>query len=128
MSDAEEVVVMGYCFGGAVTLEMARSGMADEAEGYATFHGGLATPEGQGYAGGVPPILVMHGGADQAVPMSEVSGLANELEEAGATYTVEVYSGAPHAFTVKGSDRYQERADLESWEAFTDFLEESLGS
>lgn len=128
MSDAEGVVVMGYCFGGSVALEMARSGMAGEAAGYATFHGGLATPGGQGYAEDVPPILVMHGGADQAVPMSEVSALTSELEEAGATYTIEVYSGAPHAFTVKGSDRYQERADMESWEAFTDFLQENLGN
>ncbi|MDF0602402.1 dienelactone hydrolase family protein [Psychromarinibacter sp. C21-152] len=127
MSEAEGLVVMGYCFGGSVTLEMARSDMAGEAAGYATFHGGLGTPEGQGYGADVPPILVMHGGADQAVPMSEVAALTNELEEAGATYTIEVYSGAPHAFTVKGSSRYQERADMESWEAFSDFLAETVG-
>ena len=30
-------------------------------------------------------------------------------------------------FTEFGSDRYQERADAESWEAFTDFLAEQLG-
>ena len=48
-SDAGPVTVMGYCFGGAAVLEMARSDMAGEAVGYATFHGGLSTPEGQGY-------------------------------------------------------------------------------
>ena len=41
-------VVMGYCFGGAATLEYARSGA--DMKGFATFHGGLATPEGQNYA------------------------------------------------------------------------------
>ncbi|MEY8838187.1 dienelactone hydrolase family protein, partial [Cribrihabitans sp. XS_ASV171] len=37
-SDVDRMVVLGYCFGGAVALEMARSDMADQARGYATFH------------------------------------------------------------------------------------------
>ena len=127
-SSAEELVMMGYCFGGGVTLEMARSDMADEAAGFATFHGSLATPEGQSYDGDEAPILIMHGGADTSVTMEALAALTSELEAEGNTYTAEVYSGAPHAFTVEGSDRYQERADMESWEAFTDFLGETVGS
>ena len=126
-SDAEGLAVMGYCFGGAVTLEMARSDMAGEAQGFASFHGGLTTPEGQEWSGEVAPILIMHGGADSSVTMEHVAALTGELEAAGATYTLEVYSGAPHGFTEFGSDRYQERADEESWDAFTDFLAERLG-
>lgn len=125
-SDVDEMVVMGYCFGGAVALEMARSEMADMASGYATFHGGLSTPEGQSWDGDEPPILVLHGGADSSISMADVATFANELEESGNTYTIEVYSGAPHAFTVFGSDRYQERADTKSWAAFSGFLEERL--
>jgi len=127
-SSAENLVVSGYCFGGAVVLEMARSEMAGEAAGYATFHGGLTTPEGQGWTGDEPPLLIMHGGADTSITMQDVAILSGELEEAGIDYTIEVYSGAPHAFTVIGSDRYQERADEESWDAFGDFLSERLGS
>ncbi|MBT8424350.1 MAG: dienelactone hydrolase family protein [Silicimonas sp.] len=121
-----DTVVIGYCFGGAVALEMARSDMAGEAVGYATFHGGLSTPEGQGYSADTPPIAVYHGGADTSITMEDVAALANELEQAGSTYTIEIYSNAPHAFTVLGSDRYQERADMESWEGFKDFLNETL--
>lgn len=126
-SDAEGVVAMGYCFGGAVTLEMARNGLAEDAAGYATFHGGLSTPEGQSWPDDVPPLLILHGGADTSITMQDVATLSQELEGAGATYTIEVYSGAPHAFTVLASDPYQERADRESWEAFSEFLEERLG-
>lgn len=125
-SSAGEVVVMGYCFGGAVALEAARSGVVDDAAGFATFHGGLSTPDGQSWPEGVAPLLIMHGGADSSVTMEDVTALWGELEEAGATYTIEIYADAPHAFTVKGSDRYQERADKESWEAFSDFLAEQL--
>ncbi len=121
-SDVAQMVVMGYCFGGAVALEMARSEMADTASGYATFHGGLTTPEGQTWQGDEPPVLVMHGGADSSIKMEDVATLATELEGAGTTYTIEVFSGAPHAFTVFGSDNYQERADVASWESFNRFL------
>ncbi|GGY02966.1 dienelactone hydrolase [Litchfieldella qijiaojingensis] len=123
---AHNTVVMGYCFGGAVVLELARSGKIDGIRGYATFHGGLATPEGQSYSSDTAPILIAHGGADSSITMSDVAALSEELEAAGVTYEIQVYSGAPHAFTVFGEDRYQERADQQSWAAFSDFLETYL--
>lgn len=119
-------VVMGYCFGGAAALEMARSGQASGVAGYTSFHGGLATPDGQSYPADTPPLLIAHGGADTAITMDEVAGLSKELEAIGVPYEIQVYSGAPHAFTVFGSDRYRERADRESWQAFQDFLAEQL--
>jgi dienelactone hydrolase len=125
-SGTDELVVTGYCFGGAVALEMARSDMSDTASGYVTFHGGLATPEGQSWGEDEPPVLVLHDGADTSITMQDVATFATELEAAGTTYTLEVYSGAPHAFTVFGSNRYQERADAASWEAFSNFLNERV--
>ncbi len=124
---AEDAVVMGYCFGGAAVLELARSGKAENVHGYATFHGGLSTPKGQSYSSDTAPILVAHGGADSSITMDDVATLSEELEAANVTYEIEVYSGAPHAFTVIGSDRYQERADRKSWNAFKTFLEHNLG-
>jgi dienelactone hydrolase len=123
---AAPAVVMGYCFGGAAVLEMARSGQAEEVAGYATFHGGLATPEGQSYPASTPPLLIAHGGADTAITMDEVADLSKELEVGGLTYQIEVYSGAPHAFTVFGSQAYRETADRQSWQAFQDFLASTL--
>ncbi|MDZ7851774.1 MAG: dienelactone hydrolase family protein [Halomonas sp.] len=123
---AQPTVVMGYCFGGAVVLELARSGEAQDVAGYATFHGGLATPEGQSYNSDTAPILIAHGGADQSISLDDVASLGEELEAAGATYEIQIYSGAPHAFTVFGSDRYQQRADEKSWAAFLGLLDEVL--
>ncbi|MGQ4880511.1 dienelactone hydrolase family protein [Billgrantia sp. LNSP4103-1] len=123
---AESVVIMGYCFGGAVALEIARSGEAEDVAGYASFHGGVATPEGQEWPEEVPPLLIAHGGADENVTMEDVAAVVEELEAIEATYEVEIYSGAPHGFTVFGDERYQERADEKSWEAFRSLLEEVL--
>jgi dienelactone hydrolase len=121
-SGAAKTVVIGYCFGGAAALELARSGKAEGVSGYVSFHGGLKTPEGQSFPSSTPPILIAHGGADASVSMEDVAALSKELERAGVPYEIQVYSGAPHGFTHFGSDRYQKRADEHSWNAFVDFL------
>jgi len=121
-----KAVIMGYCFGGAAVLELARSGKATDISGYATFHGGLKTPESQTYVKSTPPILVAHGGADKAIPMGQVAQLSKELEAAGVMYKMQIYSGAPHAFTVFGSPRYRKVADTQSWAAFGNFLKTNL--
>jgi dienelactone hydrolase len=120
--DAARTVAMGYCFGGAAVLEFARSGA--DLDGFVSFHGGLATPEGQSYADTKGKVLILHGTADTAVPMTDFAALAAELEEQAIPHEMITYSGAPHAFTVFGSDRYREDADMKSWKRFTEFLEE----
>ncbi len=117
-------VVMGYCFGGAAVLEFARSGAA--MKGFVTFHGGLKTPEGQDYANTKGKVLVLHGTADSAITMDQFAALANELEQHGVAHEMITYSGAPHAFTVFGSQRYRKEADEKSWKRFTEFLEDTI--
>ncbi|WP_346797957.1 dienelactone hydrolase family protein [Halomonas sp. Bachu 37] len=123
---AEATVVMGYCFGGTAALEFARWGEAENIQGYTSFHGGLDIPEGQEYGDDTAPIFVAHGGADEMVSMEDVAQLATNLEERGITYEIGVYSGAPHAFSVFGSDAYHERADQRSWDTFMEFLGEIM--
>ncbi|MFC3150579.1 dienelactone hydrolase family protein [Litoribrevibacter euphylliae] len=122
--NTNNAVAMGYCFGGAAVLEWARTG--DALKGFATFHGGLATPEGQSYQDTQGKILVMHGSADTAITMDQFAALTNELEAAGINHEMITYSGAPHAFTVFGSSRYRKDADKKSWARFTGFLESEL--
>ena len=117
-------VAMGYCFGGAAVLEFARSGA--DLKGFATFHGGLKTPEGQDYSGTKGSVLILHGTADANTTMDQFADLAAELEQAGIAHEMITYSGAPHAFTVFGSDRYRKDADEKSWQRFSDYLKETL--
>lgn len=117
-------VVMGYCFGGAAVLEFARSGA--DMKGFVTFHGGLQTPAGQDYAKAKGQLLILHGTADANITMDHFAALANELEQNGVAHEMITYGGAPHAFTVFGSDRYREDADQKSWRRFKEFLAETL--
>ena len=117
-------VVMGYCFGGAAVLEYARSGA--DMKGFVTFHGGLGTPEGQDYSQAKGDYLILHGSADTSITIDQFTALASELEQAGITHEMITYSGAPHAFTVFGSDRYREDADRKSWKRFGEYLQKVL--
>ncbi len=123
-ADVGNAIAMGYCFGGAAVLEWARSGA--DLKGFATFHGGLKTPEGQDYSKARGKILIMHGTADSAITMDQFAGLANELEATGIDHEMITYGGAKHAFTVFGGSRYQEAADKKSWKRFTEFLADTL--
>jgi dienelactone hydrolase len=120
----DNAVAMGYCFGGAAVLELARSGA--DLKGFVTFHGGLATPEGQDYGAARGSLLILHGTADANIGMDQFAALAVALEKNGVRHEMITYGGAPHAFTVFESDRYREAADRKSWQRFTAFLAETL--
>jgi len=123
-ANIEKAVAFGYCFGGAAVLELARSGA--DLKGFATFHGGLKTPQGQNYTKTRGKILIMHGSADKAITMDQFSDLAKELESTRIAHEMITYGGAQHAFTVFGGKRYQEVADKKSWKLFTQFLADTL--
>lgn len=123
-ADTTQAIAMGYCFGGAAVLELARSGA--ELKGFASFHGGLTTPEGQNYKNTKGKVMVFHGTADKMITMDDVAQLAKELETAQVPHEIISYGGAPHAFTVFGSDRYDETADKNSWARFLSFLTHTI--
>mgnify|MGYP006271353083 CR=1 FL=1 len=126
--DPNRVVAIGYCFGGAAALEMARAGA--DVDGYGVFHGGLETPEGQDYSQTQGKILILHGADDPVAPMETVAQLAQELTAAGVDFDMEIYGGAQHSFTEWSADRdgarYNPEADLKSWDALLSFLNETL--
>jgi len=120
----DNAVAAGYCFGGAAVLEMARSGA--DLKGFVSFHGGLDLPPGQDYTKVRGSVLILHGTADSSVSMNDFAALAVALETAAVSHEMITYSGAPHAFTVFGSDRYRQDADQKSWRRFCDYLAATL--
>jgi len=123
-ANVTNAIGIGYCFGGAALLEMAR--MGTPLKGFASFHGGLATPSGEDYKQTKGFVLILHGTADESVSMDEFTTLAKELEKTGVKHEMIAYSGAPHAFSVFGTERYREDADKKSWRRLVEFLDETL--
>ena len=121
-SKTDKFAAMGYCFGGSASLELARA--ETDVKGFASFHGGLGTPEGQNYSKTKGKIIIFHGTADTAITMDDFANLAKELETAKVPNEMITYGGAPHSFTVFGSPAYREEADTQSWKRFLAFLQE----
>ena len=123
--DNNRVAAIGYCFGGAMALHMARIGMPLKAS--VSFHGALGSFHQPGPGEVRSSILVCHGEADAMVSMDDVAAFKTEMDAANADYVVNVYPDAPHGFTSREADRngekygipvgYQEQADVASWDA-----------
>ncbi len=132
-ADTSKAAAIGYCFGGAMVLNMARLG--ENLAGVVSFHGNLV---------GVPPvkdllkakILVCHGEADPFIKPEEVALFKKQLDDIGASYTFKSYPGALHAFTnpdatangekFKLPIKYDAAADSASWQDMKAFLRDVL--
>jgi dienelactone hydrolase len=131
-TDPAKIAAIGYCFGGAVVLQMARLGA--DLDGVASFHGTLS-PQGPPAQPGVfkAKALVLHGADDALVPAAQVAAFKKEMDAAGVDYTFIAYPGAQHAFTNPAATErgkaldmplaYDEAADNQSWAALQKFLD-----
>lgn len=124
-----KIAMMGYCFGGTVSLELARSGAP--LRGVVSFHGGLSTPDPGDARQIKAKILALHGADDPYVPMEEVQTFQKEMRDANVDWAMISYGGAVHSFTnpAAGADNskgaaYHEKADQRSWGAMRQFFEE----
>ena len=129
-ADTSKIAAIGYCFGGAMVLNMARLG--ESLDGVVSFHGNLV---------GVPAdksllkakILVCHGADDQFVKADEVATFKKQMDSIGADYTFKQYTGATHAFSNPAATEmgkrfnipiaYNSAADSASWNEMKDFFE-----
>jgi dienelactone hydrolase len=132
-ADANNIVVIGYCFGGTGALEAARAGF--NVKGVVSFHGGIGKDTARANSAIKTRVLVLHGADDPYVPQKEIDSFISEMKEAKADWQMVYFSNAVHAFTEKaaGNDNskgaaYNEKADKRSWEYFSDFLTEIFNS
>jgi len=130
--DSERIGAIGYCFGGAVVLGMARSGM--DLDLVASFHGALQAPSEPTPKGQIKArVLVFHGAADPLVPPEAVAAFKKDMEGADAAFELIEYEGAKHAFTNPDADKkgmealaYDADADALSWLRLLEVLEEVI--
>ena len=130
--DSGKTAAIGYCFGGAMVLHMARIGMPLKA--VASFHGALGSFHTAEPGSIKAKILVAHGGADSMVTMDDLAGFKAEMDAAQADYEATVYPGAKHGFSNPQADingpkygldlAYQETADQDSWQAMQKLFNE----
>ena len=98
----DDIGAIGFCFGGATVLELARSGA--ELAGVASFHGALNTSDPAAAGEIKTPVLVMNGADDSFVSAAEIDGFEAEMRVAGADWQFVNYGGAVHCFAEPDED------------------------
>jgi dienelactone hydrolase len=127
--DTTRLAAMGYCFGGTVALELARSGA--DLRGAVSVHGNLDTPDLSMAKAIKGTILVLHGANDPYVPAEQVKNFQDEMRKAEVDWYMISFGNAVHSFTKPeaGDDpsdgqAYNAKADARSFEAMKDFYAE----
>jgi carboxymethylenebutenolidase len=120
---AEQIAVMGFCYGGRTALLYSLHNPQTAATGI--FYGMTpTTPEQLRTLNG--PVLGIFGGADSSIPLAEVAELEANLAAAGVPHTFRVFDGQPHAFVTGMEAIRAGGAPGEAWDLLLSFLAESL--
>ena len=125
--DVNKVAAIGYCFGGLVVLDLARSGT--ELNGVVSFHGLLMGSE-IAKDGIRSKILVLHGERDPMVPLDMVDKFQKEMTQANADWQLHSYGNTYHAFTNPEANdaslgtQFNKDSNNRSWQSMNNFFDE----
>lgn len=128
--DRERIAALGYCFGGAMVLHMARVGT--DLDAVISYHGSLGTQTPAKPGAVKARVLVFTGEADPMVTPEQVQAFEHEMTAANAYYELVSYSNVKHSFTNPDADalgrqfnlplEYNAQADASSWRRTQAFL------
>ena len=130
-ANADNIVAIGYCFGGTGVLEAARGHL--NVKGVVSFHGGLGKDASRSTEPITAKVLICHGADDPNVKAEEITAFQQEMRDTKADWQMIYYANAVHSFTnpEAGNDNskgaaYNPVAAKRSFEHLQLFLSEVL--
>ena len=122
--DVPRVGVLGWCFGGTVTMRTALNMPALVNAAVIYYGQPELNPEQLEQLD--MPILALFGGKDESIPLSRVDSFETALQRVDVEAEVHVYNEAGHAFANPSGDNYVASAATDAWQRTVQFLEEHL--
>ena len=127
--DAELIGAIGFCFGGAVSIRMARGGA--DLDGVVAFHSSL--PLQPAITNMKASVLVINGSQDSFLKPETVGSFSSQMVAGNVDFTYMNLAGIKHSFTNKRADefskkfsipnlQYNRQADERSWSAMQKFF------
>ena len=128
--DTGRIAAIGFCFGGMMALELARSG-ADIVASIG-FHSTLSTPDPADAQAIKGKVLALIGADDPGVDAGQRADFEAEMRAARVDWQLHVYGGVVHSYTDPAADargrpealRYDARADARSWASMLALFDE----
>jgi len=131
-TDRDKLAAIGYCFGGTLSLELARGGA--DLKAAVGFHAGLGTTRPEDARAITGKVLALIGADDPIVPHEQRRAFEEEMTAGGVDWQLVVYGGAVHSFTNERAANidlpgieYHEPTDRRSWQAMLDLFAEVFG-
>jgi dienelactone hydrolase len=132
-ADPGRVAAIGYCFGGVLSLELARTGA--DLRAVVGFHPGYLPPRTADPERNIRASILMCSGTEDPFATPELRmGFEAEMREAGvADWRMELYGGVGHSFTNPEAGQfgmpgvaYNDLADRRSWQSMLRLFDEVL--
>jgi dienelactone hydrolase len=129
--DLSRLAAIGFCFGGAAVLDLARTGSAVKA--VVAFHGDLSSNDPASAAKIKARVLAMNG-SDDTFTMPQVPEFTEGMKRDPADWQFVEIGHAVHCFTeteataTSGNCRYDAKAAARSYRMMRDWLTESFAS
>ncbi len=93
--DREHIALLGFSLG--AYLSLANSAIDPRVKAVVEFFGGMPK-EMNLFMRRLCPVLILHGDADQTIPVEEAYQLQKLLEKKGIPYEIKIYPGVGHGF------------------------------
>ncbi len=122
--NAENIGVIGWCFGGGWSLKTALA-QPEKIDATVIYYGQLVTDAEQ-LKELQMPVLGIFGAEDEGIPPEQVNEFESALNKAGVTNSIHIYEGADHAFANPSGTRYEKEAAEDAWQKTITFFKEHL--
>ncbi len=122
--NAPRVGVVGWCFGGAMSLQAALA-LPKELDATVIYYGRLVEDRAA-LTKLEMPILGFFGGQDDGIPLEQVRAFEQTLKDLGKEVEIHVYENAGHAFANPTGNNYDAGAAEDSWARTLAFFKENL--
>lgn len=132
--DPSRLASIGYCMGGTVSLELARSGLdhTQHLKAIVPFHAGTLLAKNEADNANIKgAVAIMHGHDDKFIPEGDLEKFHGQMKQAGIDYAVHSFGNAVHSFTNPDADsfkipgvKYNKQADERSWGSMLKLFEE----
>jgi carboxymethylenebutenolidase len=120
--NGSRIASLGWCFGGAQSLQLALNSEEHPLSATVIYYGNLVN-DTQALSKIKWPVLGIFGDQDQSIPVDSVKQFEQALNEIGVINEIYIYPGVGHAFANPSGDNYAPNETADAWKKTLAFLD-----
>lgn len=123
--NAEKIASLGWCFGGAQSLQLALNSQDHPLSATIIYYGRLIT-DNETLAKIKWPVLGIFGDQDSSIPVDTVKEFESALNSNNIPNEIYIFKGVGHAFANPSGDNYAPKETKDAWDKTLSFLDKHL--